>query len=61
MRFVLEVDLDKLTGDANAEVARILRYWAGAVRQLELTPDLEQTLMDSGYSPVGSLRVVADG
>jgi hypothetical protein len=58
MRLLLEVDLGVLTGDANDEVARILRYWAGAMKQVELEPGFEQTLMDSAYAPVGTLRVL---
>lgn len=56
MRFVLEVDLDSLA-DPNAELGRILRYWAGAMKEMELAPGVEQPLMDSGYQPVGVLRV----
>ena len=58
MRFVRKVDLDPLA-DPNAEPGRILRYRAGAMEETELAPGLEPPLMDSGYRPVGSLRVEA--
>jgi hypothetical protein len=60
MRFVLEVDLDAgalADGDRAAELGRILRYWGGAVKQVELTPGTRQELYDSGYTAVGSWRV----
>jgi hypothetical protein len=62
MRFVLEVDLDAgaLAGeDRAAELGRILRYWAGAMKQVELAPGARQDLMDSAYAPVGSWRIEA--
>ena len=61
MRFVLEVDLDagKLAGeDRAAELGRILRYWAGAMKQLPpLSPGDGQDLCDSDYTVVGAWRV----
>ncbi len=60
MRFVLEVDLEAGalgTGDRAAELGRILRYWGGSMKQVELTPGAVQDLYDSGYSPVGTWRV----
>jgi hypothetical protein len=61
MRFVLEVDLEAgvLAGDARAaELGRILRYWGGAMKQVELAPGSTQALYDSGYTEVGAWRVV---
>jgi hypothetical protein len=61
MRFVLEVDLEAgaLAGDARAvELGRILRYWGGAMKQIELAPNSTQTLYDSNYTEVGAWRVV---
>lgn len=57
MRFVIEIDMDAVKDKPQEEIARILRYWAGALPQLELTAGTEQALMDSAYSPVGHLRV----
>jgi hypothetical protein len=60
MRFILEVDLDAgaVSGDARgAELGRILRYWGGAMKDVELVPGARQDLMDSGYTPVGEWRV----
>jgi hypothetical protein len=39
------------------EIARILRYWAGALSQMGLAVGTDQVLMDSAYTPVGHLRV----
>jgi hypothetical protein len=60
MRFLLEVDLDAgaLSGDARgAELGRILRYWGGAMKDVELVPDARQDLMDGDYTTVGEWRV----
>jgi hypothetical protein len=61
MRFVLEVDLEAgaLAGDAReAELGRILRYWGGAMKQVELALGSTQALYDSDYTEVGSWRVI---
>ena len=60
MRFVLEVDLDAgalADGDRAAELGRILRYWGGSMKQIDLRPGASQDLYDSGYTRVGSWRV----
>ena len=60
MRFLLEVDLEAgaLAGEARAaELGRILRYWGGAVKQVELAPGARQELYDSDYAPVGIWRI----
>jgi hypothetical protein len=60
MRFVLEVDLDAgaMTGeDRAAEMGRVLRYWGGAMKQVELSPGARQEIYDSGYTRVGEWRV----
>ena len=60
MRFVLEVDLDvgALAGEnRGAELGRILRYWGGYMKQLELVPGAHQDLSDSDYVVVGSWRI----
>jgi hypothetical protein len=47
MRFVLEVDLDAgaLAGaNRAAELGRILRYWGGAMKQVDLAPGAQQDL-----------------
>jgi hypothetical protein len=62
MRFVLEVDLDAgaVAGeDRAAEMGRILRYWGGAMKQVELAPGARQDLYDSGDVRVGEWRVEA--
>jgi hypothetical protein len=61
MRFVLEVDLEAgaLAGDDRAaELGRILRYWAGAMKQMPpLTSGDRQDCSDSDYTVVGEWRV----
>ena len=57
MRFVLDVDLDAVAGDPADELGRILRYWGGAAKQLDLTTPAEQPLMDSAYTRVGTWRL----
>ena len=58
MKFILEVDLDKIDGDTGKELSRILRYWAGAMKQLPpLSPGDRQDLSDSDYTVVGAWRV----
>ncbi len=57
MRFVIDIDMDAIPQRTPHEIARILRYWAGALPQMDLSPGVEQELMDSSYSPVGLLRV----
>jgi len=53
----MDIDLDAIKDKPAQEVARILRYWAGALPQMELAAGVEQELMDSSYAPVGHLRV----
>jgi len=57
MRFVMDIDLDALKDKPEVEIARILRYWAGALSQMGLAVGTDQVLMDSAYTPVGHLRV----
>ena len=59
MRFELQVDLPDDHDDAVRELSRILRYWAGGVRQLDhLGPGAGTDVYDSAYRKVGSWRVV---
>jgi len=57
VKFELTVDLDRLTHDAAAELGRILRYWAGATKNLDLTRPQEQAIYDSTYAEVGAWRI----
>lgn len=57
MRLTLDLDLDALGDDAPREAARILRYWAGAVGQMDLGQEAEHALMDSAYKDVGRIAV----
>lgn len=60
MRLVIDLDLDRLPNDQAREAARILRFWAGALTQLPLNEPAEHALLDSGYQPVGTLRLTAE-
>ena len=53
----LDIDLDALTGDHAFELGRILRYWGGAMKQLDVTQPMEHELSDSEYKIVGVLRL----
>lgn len=53
MKFILEVDMARLSGDADAELGRILRYWGGAMKQVELTNGAGSAIYDSQYQQVG--------
>lgn len=58
MEFQLTIDLDRLTGDANQELARILRYWAGAVKTTSLEAGAKTNIYDSSYHKVGKWLIV---
>ncbi|WP_101946793.1 hypothetical protein [Mycobacterium sp. 3519A] len=61
MRFTLDVDLPD-DSDVRAELGRILRYWAGAMKDLDaLKAGDNQDIYDSAYNKVGSWTVSADG
>lgn len=57
MQLRMEVDLEKLGDDQASELGRILRYWAGAVTQLDLSSELRHDLMNSKYEPVGTFTL----
>ncbi|MBX9245608.1 hypothetical protein ICW40_12430 [Actinotalea ferrariae] len=57
MRITLDIDLDKVPEPKGEEVGRILRYWGGAAKQLDLATEAEMPLMDSAYQQVGTLRI----
>lgn len=47
--------------DVSAEVGRILRYWGGAMKDLDdLEPGDKQDVYDAAYNRVGSWSVSAD-
>jgi hypothetical protein len=58
MRFTMEIDLDAVNGDADAELGRILRHWAGNLKYYDLSqPVRDVECSDSTYAPVGVWRV----
>ena len=44
-------------GEAGAELGRILRYWGGAMKQIELNPDAGSAIYDSAYREVGRWQI----
>jgi hypothetical protein len=58
VRFVFEVEVPDAWGEAAGdELSRLLRYWAGAVRRMDLQPGTGSDLYDSEYRKVGSWRL----
>jgi hypothetical protein len=57
VKLTIDIDIDHLPEPKGAELGRILRYWGGAAKQLDLSAPLEQSLVDSSYRPVGVLRI----
>jgi hypothetical protein len=57
VKLTIEIDLGQLPDPKGQELGRILRYWGGAAKELDLSGQLEQTLRDSAYQPVGVLRI----
>lgn len=57
VKFVLEVNLPD-TADARRELGRVLRYWGGAMKQMDdLAPGDTQDIYDSSYNRVGSWTI----
>ena len=57
MKFELVVNLDNVSGVPAYELSRILRYWAGAAKSLNMEQAQEQAIYDSAYTEVGSWRI----
>jgi hypothetical protein len=54
----MEVDLSAMAdGREPDELARILRFWAGGVKQVKLAPGLSQQIYDSDYTEVGVWQI----
>jgi hypothetical protein len=49
VRLSIDIDLASLPSDTAAEMGRILRYWAGALAQMDLSEPAEYPLMNSTY------------
>ena len=45
--------MTRLTGDPGTELGRILRYWGGAMQDVDLTDGASQALHDSDHHQVG--------
>ena len=63
VKFVLEVDVpeDVPEWDAERELGRILRYWAGNLRHFDLQPGDGSAIYDSDYREVGSWQITSAG
>jgi hypothetical protein len=60
VRFVLDVNLAE-DADVRGELGRILRYWGGAMKQLDdLAPGDKQDIYDCAYNRVGLWTVSAE-
>jgi hypothetical protein len=60
VRFVLDVNLAD-DSDVRGELGRILRYWGGAMKQLDdLEPGDKQDIYDSADNRVGLWTVSAE-
>lgn len=57
MEFTLTIDLDRITGDTGHELARILRYWAGAIQPSDLSPGSSMNIYDPHFHRVGRWQV----
>lgn len=57
MKLSIAIEIDDLPDEKGRELGRILRYWAGAMEQLDLDAPVEHQLMDSDYKPVGTLTI----
>ncbi|BDZ42209.1 hypothetical protein GCM10025865_15080 [Paraoerskovia sediminicola] len=57
MRFVMDIDLDLVAGDATEELGRALRYWAGNLKHYELAEGTTEAVMDSAYTAVGTWEI----
>lgn len=61
MKLSIEIDFDAIADNPATEAGRILRYWAGALGQMDLSTVAEHPLMNSTYdAQVGSIRLTAD-
>jgi hypothetical protein len=57
VRFVLTVDLDRIAGTPADELSRILRYWGGAAKKLDVSQPQKQAIYDSAYAEVGFWQI----
>ncbi|OKX78586.1 hypothetical protein [Corynebacterium glutamicum] len=61
MKLTIDIDLDAIADDPAGEAGRILRYWAGALSQMDLSAEAEHALMNSTYdAEVGTIKIMAE-
>lgn len=60
MKLTIDIDLEAIVDDPAGEAGRILRYWAGALSQMDLSAEAEHALMNSTYdAEVGTIKITA--
>jgi hypothetical protein len=62
MRFIFEVDMNTEAMKLNpeAELGRVLRYWAGNLKNYPMEPGTGEEIVDSEYKDAGSWAIVGD-
>ncbi|BAU95791.1 hypothetical protein N24_1529 [Corynebacterium suranareeae] len=61
MKLTIDIDLDAIADDPAGEAGRILRYWAGALTQMDLGTEAEHALMNSTYdAEVGTIKITSE-
>lgn len=62
MRFIFEVDMNTEAMKLNpeAELGRVLRYWAGNLKNYPMEPGTGEGIVDSEYKDAGSWAIVGD-
>ncbi|GAV97151.1 hypothetical protein CS176_1381 [Corynebacterium glutamicum] len=61
MKLTIDIDLEAIADDPAGEAGRILRYWAGALSQMDLSAEAEHALMNSTYdAEVGTIKITAE-
>ncbi|MGP6175098.1 hypothetical protein [Corynebacterium sp. A21] len=57
MKFTLDIDLNKITGDPSEEISRALRYWAGNLKHYDLGQQAKESIYDSAFTEVGGWAI----
>lgn len=62
MKFVFEVDMvtDAVKQDPEAEISRMLRYWAGNIKNYPMEQGAEEDIYDSEFKVAGSWCIIDD-
>lgn len=62
MKFVFEVDMstDAVKQNPEAEIGRMLGYWAGNLKNYPMEQGAEEDIYDSEFKPAGSWCIIED-